>query len=130
MAAIGWYVGLVHYPAFRLISREHWRTFHSMHSTFTGVLVLIPMLAQVALTFLVAQQTSLPFPAKAVLVVLMIFSVGWTFLISGPLHQKMADQDEKAINLLIWTNTPRAVAWTLQALFCGILLNAVQTLPG
>jgi hypothetical protein len=46
----------------------------------------------------------------------LALSVGWTGVVSGPIHGQMVTKDPVLIERLISTNWPRAVAWTAQAL--------------
>ncbi len=124
MAAVGWYVGLVHYPTFLRIEHDRWAEFHQHHTQMTGIVVVGPMALQIlsALALLVT-------PGISVLIliaqlVLLALSAGWTFAVSGPLHLRLPEKDEAVIQRLIATNHPRAIAWTLQAaLSIFMLLN-------
>lgn len=117
MAAVGWYVGLVHYPTFRYISAQDWAAFHAHHSLTTGTLVVGPMLAQIAATFaLVAVLDRVPMWVVVGSFLCLALSVGWTGVVSGPIHGQMVTKDPVLIERLISTNWPRAVAWTAQAL--------------
>jgi hypothetical protein len=125
MAAIGWYVGLVHYPAFLSIERARWQSFHRLHTGWTGPLVGPPMLLQIAAT---ATLTFLQVPLwwNALSVAALLLSVGWTAAVSGPIHGKIATlADEKLIRRLIRTNHVRAVAWTAHAALAVYLLLTV-----
>ena len=123
MAAIGWYVGLVHYPAFLRISPDQWREFHQLHTQFTGLLVIGPMLLQVAATVMLFW--AVPKVSDWVLwgsVVCLLLSFGYTLVVSGPIHGQMAEYDRELIEQLINTNWPRCVAWTIQAGLAGFAL--------
>jgi hypothetical protein len=125
MAAVSWYVGLVHYPTFRLIPDERWNEFHSHHTLWTGVLVGVPMLIQIGATIALF---SIPIdPAlRLVSAVLLILSVGWTGVISGPKHKQLETKDDKVIASLIGTNHVRSIAWTIQALLAIAMLLSRQ----
>lgn len=127
MAAVGWYVGLVHYPSFRFISAEDWAAFHAHHSLNTGLLVVGPMLAQIVATLgLVAVLDQIPTGVVVASFICLALSVGWTGLVSGPIHGQMVTKNEALIERLIRTNWPRAVAWTAQSL---IALWPLLTMP-
>jgi hypothetical protein len=122
MAGVGWYVQLVHYPAFLDIEQGKWQSFHRKHSSMTGVVVIGPMILQgigTGLMFLVGEWPSW---FLAAMVVCFAFSFGWTFFVSGPLHTKLSQQDKKVIRKLIRTNWPRAIAWSGQALLAAFWL--------
>ena len=124
MAALGWYVGLVHYPGFLQVSREDWAEFHSAHSFWTGLCVGPTMMVQAAATLLVCLHESTPTWAKGALVLTCLMSLGWTAIVSGPMHGRLAKgRDVEVIKRLIATNWPRALAWTIQAIFCMILIS-------
>lgn len=123
MAAIGWYVGLVHYPSFKLISEASWSSFHSMHTTFTGVLVGPAMILQILCSVLILTQSS-SLLIKAGVATCLVLSIGWTAVVSGPIHGQLTTQNMELIDRLVRTNWPRAVAWTAQAILAGwVLLN-------
>lgn len=122
MGAIGWYVGLVHYPAFRDIQPDRWAAFHASHSMNTGILVGGPMLAQFFLTLMLpfCKDPALPQWLWISCVVCLALSFGWTMVVSGPLHGPLSSaQDIVIIDKLIATNSPRALFWTLEALLAG-----------
>lgn len=114
MAAVGWYVQLVHYPGFRLVPSDRWGDYHALHMRGTGLVVVAPMLAQSAATVMLLAEPSPGWLAWTSLA-LLAASVGWTFLVSGPLHRKLDGPESPALDRLIVTNWPRAVAWTAQA---------------
>lgn len=120
MGAVGWYVGLVHYPTFLVVRDEDWQRFHAMHSNMTGVLVGPPILGQVGATLLLFALEDVPAWVKWGSVACLVFSVGWTGVVSGPLHGPLSGaKDVAVIERLIATNWPRALAWTLQAGLAG-----------
>lgn len=123
MAAISWYVGLVHYPAFRYVQPDDWRKFHQSHTNWTGVLVALPMVVQIIATVgLVMTQAEAV--AKVASVICLALSVGWTGAVSGPKHMLLKTKDDRLIDSLIRTNHIRSVAWTAQAILAmGWLLS-------
>lgn len=121
MAAVGWYVGLVHYPAFRFVTAEEWTQFHAMHTSATGILVGPPMIIQILCSF-AALSLSDSWWVKGSVVLCLALSVGWTGVVSGPIHMKLVTKDAELIEQLIRTNWPRALAWTLQAVLAAWML--------
>jgi hypothetical protein len=122
MAAIGWYVQLVHYPAFLRIKPEEWGAFHAFHGSMTGVLVVGPMLAQTAATawyFALA-----PLDRKSwILAACWLLSFGWTLAVTGPIHGRLAQGTlETEVPRLIASCWVRSLAWTAQALVAAWLL--------
>ncbi len=123
MAAVGWYVGLVHYPTFHYVPGERWAEFHRMHTSMTGLLVVLPMVLQIVATVaLVVNQR----PGQGGWVWASLFclalSVGWTGMVSGPIHGELRTFDPVLVDRLILTNWPRCVAWTAQAVISGFVL--------
>jgi hypothetical protein len=123
MGAVGLYVQLVHYPSFRFISEADWGRFHSMHMAMTGICVGLPMLIQLAATAALPLGRPLPAWATGAAIALCALSVGWTLLVSGPIHTQMSGPDPELIDRLIRTNWPRTLAWAAQAILGVILLS-------
>lgn len=94
-----------------------------MHTSRTGVLVGVPMLIQIAATVgLFFVEPGVPHWVLIGSGVCLVFSVGWTGVVSGPIHGRLKEKDSVLIDRLIRTNWPRAVAWTWQALLAGWVL--------
>ncbi len=128
MAGVAWYTQLVHYPAFRYVRDDRWPDFHAFHSTFTGFVVVGPMLLQAASTLAVVALRPRGWEAW-VAVALMAFSFGWTLVVSGPLHGPLSGSlDTTVLDRLIASGWVRAVAWTLQAVFALALLVAPRSI--
>ena len=129
MAAIGWYVQLVHYPAFLRIKPEEWGSFHAFHSAMTGVLVVGPMLAQTAATawcFVLA-----PLDRKSwLLAACWLLSFGWTLAVTGPMHGRLAPGTlQTEVPRLIASCWVRSIAWSFQALIAAWLLARMAESP-
>lgn len=120
MAAIGWYVQLVHYPAFRYVHEDKWSEFHAMHCGQTGVLVVPGMLLQCI--GVAGATVALDRWPAVVFGLCALFSLGWTLVVSGPLHGKLPKPEHSTIDRLIRTNPPRALAWTAQAALAAAML--------
>jgi hypothetical protein len=125
MAAVGIYCQAVHYPSFRYVTPERFFDFTVMHRGMTGLLVGPPLLLQILATFaLFAFLGRVPGWALAASAACLVFSVGWTGVVSGPLHGQiaMAGPDSPLIQRLIDSCWVRNLAWTLQAVLAGWLL--------
>lgn len=125
IAAVGWYVQLVHYPAFLYVERAKWEEFHRMHVNRTGFVVGLPLGLQFVGTVGVWIVEMSRF-ASIIHTILFALSFGWTMVISGPLHSKIGDQDHTVIQRLIRSNWVRSIAWTCQAVFCGYQLLTIS----
>lgn len=112
MCAIIWFVQLVHYPSFQYIRAEKFTSFHSFHSRWTTVIVFPAMLAELVLSGLNAwQKTS---EQSLLIFGLTVSTWALTFFVSVPFHNQLSKgYNLKAAKLLILTNWPRVIAWTL-----------------
>jgi hypothetical protein len=123
MTAIGWYVQMVHYPTFRLIAKSDWAIFHKNHSTFTGMIVLLPMLIEgtvsVMLIRAIPQEKALTISSAAA----GLFAIGWTFAVSSVIHGQLSSApNPDLINKLIATNLPRTIAWSVHMILSIVIL--------
>ena len=66
---------------------------------------------------------SYPPSVRGINLALCCLSLGPTFLISGPIHGRLAkERDHHLIEKLIKTNLPRTVAWTAHLIVAGMML--------
>jgi hypothetical protein len=117
MAGIAWYVQFVHYPAFRFVDPARWAEFHRFHCNWTGPVVGVGIGVQVVCTVgvVILATKQLIWPAYFS-VLLLGCTVGWTALVSGPLHRHfMHEFSEDQLQKLLWTNWIRAIFWVVQA---------------
>jgi hypothetical protein len=116
MAAVGWYVQLVHYPSFLFVRPERFAEFHARHAAMTGVLVVPAMFAQLVSAVFVCVQPPDGFSAWWPYLGLVGAVVAWggTFLQAVPWHNRLAANgwDEAAIRGLVASNLPRTLAWS------------------
>jgi hypothetical protein len=120
MTAIIWYVQLVHYPSFQAIEANKFCKFHAEHSRNTTLLVLIPMLLE--LTSALSLVWKSPSGAHLVLGALTLLTWALTFLVSVPLHNRLASgKDREVIARLIRSNWPRTLTWTLKLILVYVL---------
>lgn len=124
MAAISAYVGAIHYPTFLEIAEEGWLDFHAKHCARTGFCVVIPIGAHTVAMGLALALDANNWTVWASLIS-WVFSVGWTFVVSMPLHQKLSvGRNDTWIHKLVTTNHVRTVAWLAgAALGCAGLLT-------
>jgi len=112
MCAIIWFVQLVHYPSFHSIHPEKFSTFHSFHSRWTTVIVFPAMLTELLIsTWNALQKTG----ENSVLIFgLTVSTWALTFFVSVPFHNQLSKgYNPKAAKLLVQTNWPRVITWTI-----------------
>lgn len=121
MAAVGWYVQLVHYPSFLFVRPERFAEFHSRHASTTGLVVVPAMLAQFVSAVVLCIEPPEGFPSWWPYLGLALAVIAWggTFLQAVPWHNRLAANgwDEAAIRGLVASNLPRTLAWTGHAVW-------------
>ena len=130
MSAVGWYVQLVHYPTFRLVPAEKFAEFHAFHSNLTGLLVGPPIIVQVLATFgLTLARDRVPLWMVVASFVLLAASVGWTAVVSGPMHLRISAEGPlpQLIDRLIAGCWVRNIAWTAQTILAAWALLAARS---
>jgi len=141
MAAIAWFVQMVHYPLFALVpsggsstaevarmSRSAARDYHDENLRRTRPIVLVPMVVEaVTATWLAL------FPPAAVgrgpaiaglsLVAIVIVS---TALVQVPLHESLrsGDAPEDTVKRLVRSTWIRTAAWTARAMLAAWMIHA------
>tara|TARA_B100000579_G_C22215950_1_gene569418 strand:- start:19 stop:459 length:441 start_codon:yes stop_codon:yes gene_type:complete len=126
MVGLIWFVQLVHYPLFALISEADYKKYQSEHVTRTGWVVGAPMLAEaLSALWLAIQPSSFVdgiIPWIGLLLVLIIWLA--TAIFSIPVHNLLSSGfDEKAHARLVQTNWIRTIAWSLRAPLALYLLT-------
>ncbi|WP_089677677.1 DUF1772 domain-containing protein [Catalinimonas alkaloidigena] len=120
-----WYVQWVHYPIFARAQTD-FALFHRAHTSTTGQVVMVPMLAELALALALVIYAGQRIPTGWAWVALGLVLLVWavTFFISVPLHNQLSHgYDEAAARRLVQTNWLRTIAWTARF---GILLYVVS----
>ncbi|HST60718.1 MAG TPA: hypothetical protein VLK84_18605 [Longimicrobium sp.] len=123
MIGIIWFVQVVHYPLMALAGREQYPAYQAAHSRRTTVVVMPPMLLELATGVWLALRPSPIFPASAAWAGLALLALVWasTFFLQVPQHRRLeAGFDAAAHRRLVQSNWIRTVGWTLR----GILLLA------
>jgi hypothetical protein len=141
MAAIAWFVQVVHYPLFALLpssssnaaevagmSRSVARDYHDENLRRTRPIVLVPMLVEAASAAWLAF-----YPPDAVgrgaaiaglsLVAIVVLS---TALVQVPLHESLRSGDAPAetVDRLVRSTRIRTAAWTARAILAAWMLHA------
>jgi hypothetical protein len=130
MAAIAWFVQVVHYPLFDFLGGDaaHGRRYHQVNVRRTQPVVLVPMIAEaVAAAWLVA------FPPAAVGRPLALLGLGLvavtllsTLLLQVPLHERLCREGSApaTVAALVRGTAIRTVAWTARMLLAAWMLHA------
>lgn len=116
-----WLVQLVIYPAFHVIEKKVFVSWHARYTRNISAVVLPLMTLQFITTvYLLMQQFS-----GILLIEAGLILTAWaiTFIFSVPCHKKLHDigRDETTINRLVWTNWIRTVSWTVVMLLGWII---------
>ena len=125
LTGLVWYVQWVHYPIF-VRAQTDFAAFHRAHTTATGQVVMLPMLAELALAVALVVYAGKSIPAGWAWVALLLVLVVWavTFFVSVPLHNRLAQgYDATAARRLVQTNWLRTVAWTARFLVLLYLVS-------
>lgn len=133
MALISFWCGKVRYPAFLTVDPHEWPRYHQAHCGWVSLLVVPGMLAQLgANAFLLTVSLH---PLVLLATVLTAISLGQTLLVSGPIHGKISQhQDRALIEKLVRVNWIRTVAWfflvvvSLVGMFFVDLNNVLETI--
>ena len=123
MCGMIWLIQLIHYPSFFHINASSFQQFHSQHTAVMGLIVGPAMVVELLTAlWLLNYETNLFNLANATIILAL-----WllTFLVSVPLHNKLAQGHDLAIiQNLIQTNWPRTILWTVRAGLSGYLTVA------
>ena len=141
MAAIAWFVQIVHYPLFALLpssgskaaevagmSRSVARDYHDENLRRTRPIVLVPMLVEAASAAWLAFDPPAAVGRGAAiaglsLVAIVVLS---TALVQVPLHESLRHGDAPAetVDRLVRSTRIRTAAWTARAILAAWMLHA------
>ncbi|MEC7277393.1 MAG: hypothetical protein VXV96_13825 [Bdellovibrionota bacterium] len=113
MTGIIWHVQLVTYPLFKEL---HGNSLVELHASYTRKMTFLvlplmgcELLASLCFTYLKSDWVNI----MLLLSVVLLWMI--TLFISVPLHSKIAQGEEKAINPLIKSNWLRTTIWTIRS---------------
>jgi hypothetical protein len=120
MAGLIWTIQILHYPSFRDIRDESFIAFHARHSwRITWIVGPMMFLELLTAGILVGGAAGSVFFVLNFCAVLAIW--GSTFFVSIPLHKYLAQRkDLEKIDLLVKTNWPRTLLWSLRAILLSV----------
>jgi hypothetical protein len=122
-----WCIQIVHYPLMNRVDSDRFREFHGQHGLRITLVVVAPMLVELAsaaaLAVWVPEGVESVLPVVGLILVVVIWIS--TFAIQVPLHRRLAHGfDSVAHRRLVNSNWLRTVAWSLRAVVVFVI--AVQ----
>ena len=123
MVGLIWFVQVVHYPLFSAVGKEAFVTYESRHTAATSLVVVPPMLIELATAaLLVYARPRDPWViAGAILVAVIWLS---TFLIQVPCHTRLTQGFSVSIaDRLVASNWIRTVSWSLRGVIALVVLR-------
>ncbi len=111
MSGLIWVVQFVHYPSFKYASSAKFKSFCEFHVKSISFIVMPLMIVELVTgAYLFISGPNFIHALNFSFIILTWIS---TFILSMPLHQKLAkDYDITTINNLVMTNWPRTLFWT------------------
>ncbi len=134
MTGLIWFVQLVHYPLFILVSDFSFETYESSHQFRTSLVVIPAMITELLSALVLLYQgafSSEKLLHRYFLLSLILLGVVWlsTFLIQVPLHSRLEQGfSATSIHSLVISNWIRTMAWTLRSVFLIIILRSKLSL--
>ena len=113
-----WTIQLVHYPLMDRVAPELFVEFHHQHGARISIVVIVPMVIELATAALLAVRPPPGVLPAVPLAGLALVAVIWTstFAIQVPCHQRLSRGFDAAVHRrLVRSNWLRTVAWTLRA---------------
>jgi hypothetical protein len=125
LTGVIWFVQIVHYPLFSRVGRPGFTEYEREHVRRTGLVVVGPMLAELACSVAVVRVVggSLAWIGLALVGVIWTSTWGWQV----PAHRRLEAGFDAAAHLrLTRTNWVRAVAWTARGVVALALAAGVR----
>ena len=125
MVGLIWMVQVVHYPLFRAIPAESFRSYEAAHTAAIGRLLIVPAGVEV-----VSAAALVWYRPDAVPLWMVVLSGGllaaiWvaTALVQAPLHRRLlTGYDRRTVDRLVRSNWVRTAAWTLRGVVVAAML--------
>lgn len=115
MVGVIWLVQLVHYPLFARVGQEAFAAYEAAHTSAITIVVLAPMILELATAVLLLFWRPLAVPAWSAWLGLLLVVVIWlsTLLLQVPQHGVLSAGFEAASHsALVRTNWIRTLAWS------------------
>ena len=120
-----WFVQVVHYPLFAAVGESGFQTYAERHQHLTGLVVILPMLIELATAAILVWESGSPLPLPWALMGLGLLIIVWasTFFLQVPEHAQLAKGfSPEAITRLVNTNWIRTAAWSARSLLLLVWL--------
>ncbi|MFM9043276.1 MAG: hypothetical protein ACKOPI_03900 [bacterium] len=122
MLGVAWFVEVVHYPLFARVGKTQFRTYHAEHSSRTSLVVIMPMIVELASSVWLAfdpptGSSGDPLQTLAIAGAILA-ALTWIVTFGGavPAHQALEPGFDSAIHRrLMRSNLIRTVIWTAHA---------------
>jgi hypothetical protein len=126
MVGVIWFVQIVQYPLFAVVSPASFVPFHTAHMRQTTYVVLPLMLVEALTAVALAFQFRTLGDWKVSGLSLGLLTAAWgsTFLIQVPMHERLTlGFDSAVIERLVSTNWIRTAAWSGRGVVAAFLLT-------
>jgi hypothetical protein len=134
MTGLIWFVQIVHYPLFSMVSRSAFPDYEVRHTALTTWIVAPPMLVELVTAVLLFGVRPVNVSTRDLTLGLALLAVTWfsTALLQVPYHEALKRGfDAAAHRRLVSTNWVRTVAWSLRGLLVlKMAFGQVTALPG
>lgn len=108
MCGVIWVIQLIHYPSFTSIVPDQFLQFHTQHTMAMGLIAGPVMVIELMVAMWLLTMKTDVFSVTHLVLVIALWAL--TFLVSVPLHNKLAQgYDLQIITSLIKTNWPRTI---------------------
>lgn len=125
MTGLIWFVQVVHYPLFGAVGDEHFQKYVNAHCNLTGMVVILPMVAQLGLSALLALTVKSTVPYLFWINLGMV-AVIWamTATCSIPCHGSLCANgyDATVHGQLVFTNWARTILWSTCSIVMAVAL--------
>ena len=125
MVGLIWMVQIVHYPLFRAIPADSFKTYEASHTSTIGRLLILPAGIEVVSAAALVWYRPDEVPLWMVMLSGALLAAIWvvTALVQAPLHRRLLDgYDRTTVDRLVRTNWFRTGAWTLRGVVVAAML--------
>jgi hypothetical protein len=125
MVGLIWMVQVVHYPLFRAIPADAFRSYEVAHTAAIGRLLIVPAGIEVVSAAALVWNRPDGVPLGMVMLSGALLAAIWvaTALVQAPLHRRLLDgYDRATVDRLVRSNWFRTGAWTLRGVLVAAML--------
>lgn len=126
MAGVSWFVGVVHYPLFAGVGAAGWTDYHRRHSDRTTLVVVLPMVVELASAVWIAVALPAGVDAATAVAALAVAILTWVLTAAAArLHGGFGDGlDPRGHRVLLRVHHARTSLWTAHALLSAVMVAA------